>query len=142
MPLDIDEAQAAVKLALQNPALSLVYGLMDIGWQWVTPAAHYFQTAVQSKQAWWWHKPRGLLLARSDEEKGIKTAVIQLIVCPIPEMAQCLQDFRQLAGAMGNDRAGWLAALHPDLEPILLAAGFQRDWEAELYVYEKMHSLP
>ena len=141
-PLNIDEAQAAVDLALQSPALSLVNGLMDTGWQWATPAAHYLHDAVSKRQAWWWHKPRGLLVARSDEEKGIKTAVIQLIVCPIAEMAQCLQDFRQMAGAMENDRAGWLAGLHPELEPILMAAGFQRDWDASLYIYEKMHSLP
>src|SRR3972149_1024856 len=39
-PINIDEAQTAVDLALQSPALSLVYGLMDTGWQWATPAAH------------------------------------------------------------------------------------------------------
>ena len=141
-PINIDEAQTAVDLALQSPALSLVYGLMDTGWQWATPAAHYLFEAVRKGQAWWWQKPRGLLVVRGEDEKGIKTATIQLIACPLAEMVQCLQDFRQLAGAMSYDRAGWLAALHPELEPILMAAGFQRDWEASLYIYEKIHSLP
>lgn len=141
-PLVIDEVNAAVDLARQSSALSLIYGLMDTGWKWAKPAKQYIQTAIHNNQAWWWHKPRGLLVLRSEEEKGIRTAVIQLIVCPITEMVQCLEDFRQLAGINGYDRAGWLAGLHPDLNPILQAAGFQRDWDDSLYVYEKKHSRP
>ena len=141
-PLVIDEVNSAVDLARQSPSMDLVYGLMDTGWKWATPDKQHIQAAIQTSQAWWWHKPRGLLILRSEEEKGIKSAVIQLIACPVSEMVQCLGDFRQLAGINGYDRTGWLAGLHPDLSPILQEAGLHRDWDDSIYIYEKKHSLP
>ncbi len=139
-PIKIDEARAVIDLVLQSPALSLAHDIMDTGWQWVKPSIHFIQEAVQKSQAWWWHKPDGIVLMRSEKEKGITSAFIEMVICPITQMARCLQDFRQLAGTLGYDRAGWLAPLNPDLLPILQVAGFQRDWDASLYIYEKIHT--
>jgi hypothetical protein len=45
-------------------------------------------------------------------------------------------DYRRLAATQGYPRASWVAPLHPDLQPYLAGAGFGRDWDGSLFVYE------
>jgi GNAT superfamily N-acetyltransferase len=138
-PLALPEAPEAVEFARRSPALPLAYGLMDLGWQWAAPGAVHFEASARRGLAWWWRDRRGLLVAGEDDEAGVVAIVVQLLTCPPGELAACLQDFRQLAGSLGYTRAGWTASLHPELTPLLAAAGFQRAWDASIYVYEKDH---
>ncbi len=57
---------------------------------------------------------------------------------PLEDLAACLGDYRHLAGSLGYKRVSWMAPLDPVLEPALLEADFQRDWEDSLFIFEKL----
>jgi GNAT superfamily N-acetyltransferase len=142
-PFMAGEEGMALEMSLRAPALTLPGGLIDIGWQWVSPSLENIGFAVAQERAWWWGSEPGgreaLLLAREDEEDdGQRLLVIQLIACPLERLAACLEDYRRLAGSLGLGRAAWFAPLDAALEPSLQAAGYQRDWEESLYIYEKI----
>jgi GNAT superfamily N-acetyltransferase len=116
--------------------------LMDLGWQWVSPSLDRLREAIFQGQAWWWRprsgERRALLAARigEDDEAG-QALVVSLLACPPAELTACLHDFRWLSGAMGQSRVAWFAPLGVGLEPSLEAAGFQREWEDALFLFEK-----
>ena len=135
--LDSSEIPQALHFTLNSPSLALAYGLMDIDWRWVKPAARFFQEAVNRGQAMWWRKGLGLIIFSIREHEGEEIPTLQLIACPLEELLTCLRDFRMLAAVLNYDRASWMAPLHPELAPILDKAGFERDWDLSLYVYQK-----
>lgn len=130
------EARAALDFAYELHA-----GLMDLGWQWASPSLERLAEAVFQGQAWWWRPMSGerhALLAThidDDEDAGV-ALVVSLLACPPVDLLDCLHDLRVLAGSLGQERAAWFAPLDVGLEPSLLAAGFQRQWEDALFVFE------
>jgi len=50
-------------------------------------------------------------------------------------------DYRRLAGSLGYYRAGWFAPLGAGLEAAIESAGYRREWDASVYLYEKHQSL-
>jgi hypothetical protein len=137
IPLAADEAGLAYQLASASQTFPLTAGLMDLGWQWAQVDEERIQQAAQGGRAWWSPDRLGLLLARDDEEENALTA--QLIACSLADLPALLADFRCLAAAAGYARADWLAPLEPGVESALQAAGFARQWDASVYVYEKQH---
>jgi GNAT superfamily N-acetyltransferase len=141
--VEAGEEAEALDFAQRHASLTCPSGLMSIGWQWVALSAGWIAAAVRRSQAWWRHgdqgEPGGLLLAQvDDDEEETDKLRIQLLVCPPEDLVACLGDCRCLAGSLGYPRASWMAPLDPALEPALLEAGFQRDWEDSLFIFEKM----
>lgn len=137
--LQAEQARAAAEFALQSPSLALTAGLMDYGWQWGRPAAQPIAAAAGRSQAWWWQGRSGLLAARRDEDEGETRLAVQLLACRLEDLERLLLDYRRLAASAGYPQAYWLAPLRQELAPALQAAGFERTWDASLYVYEKRH---
>jgi GNAT superfamily N-acetyltransferase len=137
--LKLDEASRALQFGLESASLELSYGLMDFGWEWGRPAKEYVQEALERERAWWWRDGRGLLLARDPDEDDEEepAPLIQLVACSREDVSKCLRDFRGLAGALGYEDARWAAPLHPDLQPMLDEAGYKRDWENSIFVFQK-----
>ena len=139
-PLNPGEVSKAIAFTLDKGLLSLSYGLMDLGWRWLAPSEQPLAEAANSGKAWWWREKQGLLVQSEDSgDEEASMVVIQLLACPKRDMVECLLDYRRLATSLGYERAGWAASLHPDLQPILQAAGFERDWDASVFIYEKRH---
>ena len=147
--LSLADVAEALDFIEQSPQLPGSAGLMDIGWQWAAPSLDYLEEAIQRGQAWWWRRGRrrnqrerrALLLANEDQEEGGEGLFLrlQLLACPGEDLNTCLLDFRVLAGASGYAKVTWMAPLDPGLAATLQAAGFHRDWDASLYLYEKVH---
>lgn len=135
--LESPEIPAALAFIQESPALPLSYGLMDLGWEWAAPSEYFLKMAVERGWGWWWQNGQGLLLVYEDEEGGQTSLSVSLLACPVEKMAGCLQDARRLARALSSPHLGWIAPLHPQLQPVLEAAGFQRQWDASVYVYKK-----
>jgi len=134
------EAEAAAAFTLNSPTVALANGLMDLSWQWAPPRPIYFQQAIERAQAWWWRGDQGLLaiyIDQDDEDIEPPRPFLELAACETDQLASLLLDYRCLAASLGYQKAAWNAALHPDLLPILEAAGFQRDWEHALFVFSK-----
>jgi hypothetical protein len=141
-PLDAAEAPAALEFVQHSPAATLTGDLMDLGWEWARPEPSFLAEAAGRNQAWWWQRQAGkrtLLVFRDDEEEDGTRAAIQLIAGPVSALAACLGDFGPLAALSGHSQVSWQAPLHADLTAILEAAGFRRDWDASIYIYEKQH---
>jgi GNAT superfamily N-acetyltransferase len=140
--LQPDEAGRAFDFVLGEQWPSMPAGLMDLGWQWAWPSLERLADSIARGNAWWWGRAAGerdaLLVARQgeDDEAG-KALIVSLLACPAEDLVPCLGDYRCLAGSLGQKRAAWFAPLGAGLEPALLAAGFQREWEDSLYVFEK-----
>lgn len=142
-PLTVQEIPQATAFALKSPSLALSSGLMDLYWRWAAPAEAYLIPEVERRRAWWWRERRGLLVVGEDEDReGAAFANIMLMACPLEELPACLEDYRRLSAGLGYSKAGWLAPLHPVLSSGLEAAGFERDWEKSLYLYEKTSPSP
>jgi len=138
--LSAGETEAAATFAQQSPTLALANGLMDLGWQWAPPRPVYFRQASERGQAWWWRGGQGLIaiyIDEDDEDIEPPRPFLELAACEMEQLTRLLMDYRRLAASLGYQKAGWNAALHPDLLPILNTAGFQRDWEHALFVYSK-----
>ena len=138
--LGLQEIPQAVTFARQSPSLQLSNGLMDLFWRWAPPRDVFFVPEVERQRAWWWRGKQGLLITGDDEDdEGNPTAIIKLLVCSMEDIPDILEDFRRLAAVLGFPKAGWLAPLHPQVLPLLESAGFQRDWENSLYLFEKWY---
>ncbi len=137
-PLLPGQETKAAEFTAESQSLSLSYGLIDLGYRWVTPAASHIIDAVQENHAWWWRNNQGLLMLMDwVGENGQKTQKISLLACPVNNLPAMLEDARRLAGASGYTRLNWVASLHPGLQPMLQACHFQRDWNEAVFVYEK-----
>jgi GNAT superfamily N-acetyltransferase len=139
-PLGAGEAEAAAAFANRSPTLALANGLMDLNWQWAPPRPAYLQQAAERGQAWWWREGQGLIavyIDQDDEDIEPPRPFLSLAACELEQLAPLLLDYRRLARALGYQAAGWNAALHPGLLPILETAGFRRDWEHALFLYSK-----
>ena len=142
-PMQPGDEDEALKFALRNPTSTFTKGLMDIGWQWVALSENWIAQAIASGYAWWWgeeDKRRAFLLARKDVEEGGEDLIIQLLVCPPEILVTCLKDYRALARSLGHNRVTWFVPSHASLEPALDAAGYRKEWEDSLFIYEKMAS--
>jgi GNAT superfamily N-acetyltransferase len=130
---------AALELALQAPSLRYTAGLMDIGWQFITPVETHLQQASRAGRAW--RHGRSTLLTVWEEEEGDSPpfSMVGMLACEESDLTTCLLDYRRLAARLGYRQAGWFAPLHPGLLPALQAAGFERDWDETLLLYQKVH---
>lgn len=140
-PLAEADCTEALAFALQCETTTLVHGLMDLGWRYGRLSAARLAEAARRGRAWWWQGRRGLLTFwLDDDEEGVFYPIIELLACDRDDLAQCLHDFRRLAAASGYGKTAWAAPLHPGLEAVYLSAGFQRQWEHEIWLYEKYSS--
>jgi GNAT superfamily N-acetyltransferase len=139
-PLGVEEVEQARLYYLQSSTAPFLAGLLDLGWQWVTPQAEYFARAAREQHAWWWQGRGGLLAVWFDDEDEVQPGwYITAIGCQVEDLAALLLDFRRLAAAQGIPRVGWNAMLLPSLEPIFAAAGYRRNWDASVYLYALEH---
>ena len=135
-----DETRSALETCLSSSSLSLSHGLMDLGWQWTKPAMIHIQATVDRQRAWWWRSHQGVLLLTEDtDHDGNRMANIQLLACPLESLEDMLAGYRHLAASLGYKDAGWTAPPDPFLTPLLEKTGFERSWDASVYVYTKQH---
>jgi Acetyltransferase (GNAT) family len=136
-PIAEGEVDAAYAFVRRETALQLTGGLMETGWEWVSITKDRLLKAARSERLWWWQSGEGVVAAREDEEEA--ALVISLVSCAPQDLSACLLEFRRQAGSSGFSRAGWFAPLAAGLEQALESAGFEREWDASVYVYEKQH---
>ncbi len=140
-PVHEKEISSAVEFAQRSASMSMQSGLVNIGWKYVTPNEKSLSEAVQKNLVCWWLEEQGLLTYWDDENPdGEKVFVIGMVACAADAIPDLLTDARRLSASRGYTSIAWLAPLHPELQQGLAAAGFKRDWDEEMYLYEKKHT--
>lgn len=138
-PVTISEVKRALEFALNSQTLKST-GLMDTGWQQVTPDEAILNDIVNAVHAFWWRERKGLLLTRDDDDEvGTKVLGIVLPACEMNVLHDFLLDIRSLATMQGCKHTFWIAPVHDTLLGALQNAGFQTDWEDAAFVYEKQY---
>lgn len=137
--IEPNQVEQAYGIIFTSPLRLYTGGLMDLGWQWATPSVEHIRQAVSQEQAYWWQDQRGVLVMTQDDERLQRTSLIRLIACHMVDLVEILQDYRRLAGRLRFDQVGWIAPLQKDIELLLNQAGFQRDWDSALYIFERRH---
>lgn len=130
----------ALDFIQHSPILKLSAGMLDLGWRMAPPREVYLADTIKAGRAWWWRGREGLLSTWDDEDQEEPPIpYVQCLACSPDRLAECLQDFRRLAGSLGRKQAGWMAPLHPELLPILAQTGFERDWDEAMFLYARSH---
>ncbi len=134
-PLKNDEAQKAFDFLAGNPVHALSARLIDLGWVYGDPQLKHIQEAIEHGLACWWCDGEGFISFWRDEEDE-SILGIQLLACPIDNLADILKDARQLMPSIGGKTGVWVAPNQPEVITSLDQAGFERSWDKSLYVYE------
>lgn len=137
-PLPGDQVERALALVHLSPVSAWMAHMYGRGWAWSTPRPEYVQAAVDESRAWLWRDGLGVLVTGIEEGDDGPAPVIALVGCPEEYLTALLMDYRRLVAKQGYQEAGWVASLHPELQPYLAQAGFRRDWDVALSLYERV----
>ena len=123
-----------------NYAECLNFGLMNLGWQFAPPHKDFIAEYLVEKKLWWWKQDRGILLL-VEKKDGLDTwGRIQQLVCAFEDISELLSDTYWLADRFAYRGITWIGPLIPGIEGKTSEAGFQRDWDSSLLVYEKSYT--
>ncbi len=136
IPSEMGDAQRAMDFVLHSPTHALSGGLINLGWVYADPQLKHIQVAIQEKHAWWWRGDVGFISIWEDEDDGELHPGIQLVACPVESLEELLVDYRRMMNELGYKTAGWVAPNEPEVISALGKAGFQRNWDISLYVFE------
>jgi GNAT superfamily N-acetyltransferase len=136
-PLVPTEISAAVDWLRAPGEDRLPFGVIDLGWQFAKPRFEYIENYVEKNQIWWWKGQRGLLVLVVKKEGSEVWARIRNLACNREDYLACLLDAHTLARRQGFAGLTWKAPLLPGIEQELSTAGFSRDKDLTLLIYEK-----
>lgn len=115
----------------------LPFGLMDLGWQFAPPSEEYLAEFINKNQIWWWKNDRGILILVEKVESSESWGRIRMLACDRNHLAEFLSHTYILSEHIGYAGISWLAPLITGIEEITTEAGFFRDWDSSLLIFEK-----
>ncbi|MCL4559546.1 MAG: GNAT family N-acetyltransferase [Chloroflexi bacterium] len=125
---------------IRNSPISIhwFHQLMEVGWSWAEPEETLVGMPVNEGKAWWWKEEGSLLLLRDDDDADGKVFPwIEILTCAPGDLVPLLMDYRRLAARLNYPSARWTAPLEPEVLRGLEAAGFKRNFDDNLFIYEK-----
>ncbi|MFN3307906.1 MAG: hypothetical protein ACK44E_01760, partial [Anaerolineales bacterium] len=140
-PIQPEEVEIALDLALASDLLPLCFHLIDLGWQWARPRLSYLQRRIAAGQAYWWRGRSGLFCVDEENEDEGKSLIIRWAVCAPQDLTELLVDFAQFAAQNGYQKAAWIAPLQPQIGQALGRAGYSAAWDFSLYIFEYRPSM-
>lgn len=135
-PVKIEEAQEALDFVQSSATHAMSAGLVNLEWVYANPQIKHLRQVINHQQAWWWRNGAGFLSFWVDEEDELSLVGVQLVGCSLGDLADLLHDYRILANDLGHESANWVAPNQPDVIMSMDKAGFERDWDKSLYIYE------
>jgi len=112
-------------------------GLIDLGWQYAPPRKQYLANYVNEKQIWWWRQDQGVLIQVEKKDGAETWARIRMLACENKDLVDFLSDTHFLAARMGYAGVTWMAPLIPFIEETMAQAGYKRDWDSSLLIFER-----
>ena len=112
-------------------------GLLNLGWQFAPPRQEILEQYLREPNLWWWNQDQGLLIMVEKKEGENLLGRIRQLVCDLEHLVDLLLDARDLAAGFGYSSLTWLAPISSDVEQPINHAGFYRDWESSLLIFER-----
>jgi GNAT superfamily N-acetyltransferase len=140
-PVEEKQVNLALAILQASPTLALCNGLIDLGWEWCAPVGELLAEAARQGEAFWWQEERGLVLTRldQDDESGDYLLSLQTLACQVEDLAALLHACRGLAKGLDYASVEWRSPLRPAALTALESAGFERGWDASVYIYAREH---
>jgi GNAT superfamily N-acetyltransferase len=140
-PIQADQAASALASLRASPTLTLCSGLIDLGWEWCTPTIDHLMERARWGEAFWWREQRGIIIIRHDEDDENEGSLlsVQTLACQIEDLPALLYDSHFLAMQFGYPTIEWRAPLQGTALTALEKAGFERGWDASVYIYTREH---
>lgn len=138
--VNLYELDKLVAWLSQMSGQQLAFGLFNLGWQFAPPREEYLRKILLEQQAYWWNLGRGLLIMVEKQDGVTSWARARQILCNPEDLVKILLDLRLIGKIMGHAGITWLAPLLPNVEKSLRDAGYERDWNYSLLVFEKTGS--
>ena len=135
-PAEIDHVPKILTVGYESPVYAWLGRMYGHGWSWSAPQPKFIEQAIEKKNAWLWRGGLGALVTGEDSDDAGPFPYIEWLGCPEQFLPELLLDYRRLAAANGCQKVSWVASLHPDLQPYLDGAGFTRDWDNALTLFE------
>ena len=86
------ENGAVVDWLTAPPGEKLVFGLMNLGWQFAPPKEEYLTEYLEEDLAWWWHQDRGLLIL-VEKRDGVEIwGRVRMLACATDGLVDFLAD--------------------------------------------------
>jgi GNAT superfamily N-acetyltransferase len=136
-----EETPSAVELALKVSSQTACGETMDISWQAVTPN----ESGLRELLTWpdgcvlWWRDRQGLLCLWNNDEYNPPCPAIALVASEIDDLPALLLDARRYAHQNGFGKIVINARIDPQMDAVLLAAGFAHESDDSNYEYEREH---
>lgn len=142
-PVHESEIPEAADFSLRSSSLPFIGGLMDTGWQPVVPNEHSFHEMLRRGEGncLWWQGRRGLVGLWEDIDETAMHPIIGLAACETADLPPLLLDIRRLTAKNGMQKVMWNASVTPELNAVLLSAGFGRESDQSNYQFEKIHPI-
>ena len=138
--IEVHENQEVVDWFVTHSMERLSFGLMNLGWQFAPPHENYLARYLDDKQIWWWMQDRGVLFLVEKNDGFDTWGRIRQLACDPIDLVDLLSDTLMLSDRLGYAGITWLAPMIPGIENLTAEAGFQRDWDSSLLVFEKASS--
>jgi GNAT superfamily N-acetyltransferase len=140
-PVSENEIPEATDFSLRSTALPVIGGLMDMGWRPVVPNEESFRDMLSQGDGTclWWHGRRGLVgLWEDDDEVGMHP-MLGFVACEVSDLPALLLEVRRQTARDGKHKVAWNACVTPELDALLVSAGFSRESDDSNYQFEKLH---
>jgi GNAT superfamily N-acetyltransferase len=136
-PIVSAEIAEAVDWLIDPNQGRLAFGMMDLGWQYAEPKPEYFSNYVNNRQAWWWRDRQGMLIMVDKKENSETWARIRLFACEGEDFSAFVSEVDAFAGQSGYAGINWKIPPEAQKEEVLSDAGYQREKEHTLLIFEK-----
>lgn len=138
---EVDRASLKTVLStiLTSSLLMFSFGLINLGWQWARPSSENLARYYEQHPLWWWRRKRNVVIAAVETEEEPEHLSILFIACPETDLVECLRDIRLLAGEKNCHHVRWLAPVNQKVFTALTNAGFERDRDESIVIFEKNH---
>lgn len=123
-----------------EPGERLYVRYVDLGWEWGLARPELIAGAGKDLLAWEAMNGETRMLVRHDEEDDQPTLGLAWVKCPPEGLSGALMAFRRLGSAFGYSYVYWTAPLEADALEALQSAGFERDWEGFVWLFERSQS--
>jgi len=138
----IHDLRETAGFAVASESVKTTGGLTDFGWRIATPISLECYASEQAEyhhRFYWWKDKQGAFSFWINEDEAQRTMHIGVVACAVQDTPALLLDARRLASQEKLDSVFQIAFDIPGIVFQLEAAGFEKHWKHNAFVFQKKH---